>query len=84
MAECKQYQEALHELLRQMAQDAHNDNGAAAAQALAISYQRILKRNGVSSAQMSKIWDSLLDYHSSSLTHPPPLGCGRQGCLADT
>lgn len=61
VAECKQYQEALHELLQQRAQAAHRDNGAAAARALAMSYQRILKRNGVSSAQMSKIRDSVKD-----------------------
>lgn len=60
-AECKQYQEALHELLQQRAQAAHSDNGAAAARALAMSYQRILKRNGVSSAQMGKIRDSIKD-----------------------
>lgn len=61
VAECKQYQEALHELLQQRAQAAHRDNGAAAARALAMSYKRILKRNGVSSAQMSKIRDSVKD-----------------------
>jgi hypothetical protein len=60
-AECKQYQDALHELLQQRAQAAHSDNGAAAARALAMSYQRILRRNGVSSAQMSKIRDSIKD-----------------------
>lgn len=60
-AECKQYQDALHELLQRRAQEAHSDNGAAAARALAMSYQRILKRNGVSSAQMGKIRDSIKD-----------------------
>lgn len=60
-AECKQYQEALHELLEQRAHAAHKHNGAAAARALAMSYQRMLKRHGVSSAQISKIRDSIKD-----------------------